>query len=74
MDRPTSQPVPPKSPTDLLRQFQEPSPQHFQILDVLLEGCLVGDRLSVPFGHHRAVVDPVGQTPKVFARLRRIAA
>ena len=52
VDHSPSQLVPPKPPSHLLRQVQQPGPQHLLIIDIVLEGRLVGDRLRLPFGHH----------------------
>ncbi len=67
VDDSASQCVPPQSPTHLLRQIQQPGPQHLLIIDVPFEGRLVRDRLRLPLGHHRAIIDPVGQLPEMLA-------
>jgi hypothetical protein len=67
VDRPAAKSVPPQPPADLLGQVQEPRPQHLQVVDVPLEGRLMGDRRGLPFGHDGPLVDPAGQLPEMFA-------
>ena len=65
LQRKTRQPMPPQPPTDLLGQVQEPCTKYLRVVDVPLEGRLVGDQLRLLLGHDCPVVDPVRQLPEV---------
>src|SRR5690349_15295170 len=58
-----------KSAGYVLDQFQQPGPQHFEIVNVGGESGLVGNRLGLAIGHDEPVVDAVSEPPVMFARI-----
>ena len=64
--------VAPQSVADLLGQFQQPGPQHLTVSDVLGKRRLVRDAFGFAVWNDRAIVDAVGEIPKVFARTAEV--